>query len=304
MSEMGFVSEVSTFISSSLRMATPLGFAALGGLLSERSGVTNIALEGKILIGAFVGAAVSLALQDTTGAAPWIGMAAAAVAGGIVATLYAVFVLKVRANQIVTATAVIMLASGIPPFVCKILYDQTGGTPALDLSGRFAANEPVFLFLFVTLLVWVIYRFTKAGLWLRFAGEHPHALETAGVSVMRVRYIAVILSGCLAGLGGGTLSLYLSSAFSRDMSAGRGFMALACLIMGKWHPLATVVACVLFGAASALEMRLQGAVIFGNQVPVQLISIMPYLLTVLVLAGLVGNSRPPSAIGQAFEGRK
>lgn len=296
--------ELVNLVLATFRMATPLGFAALGGLLSERSGVTNIALEGKILMGAFVGAAIAQAFEGSTGMAPWLGMGGAALAGGVFAALYAFFVLTVRANQIVTATAIIMLASGVPPFVCKLLYDQSGGTPSLALPGRFLHDEPIAILGAVTLLFWLIFRRTTAGLWLRFAGEHPHALESAGISVMRVRWVAVILSGVLAGLGGGTLSLYLSSGFTRDMSAGRGFMALACLIMGKWNPLPTIAACLLFGAASAGEMLLQGVSLFGHTVPVQLINVLPYLLTILVLAGFVGRSRAPSALGQAFSGRR
>jgi general nucleoside transport system permease protein len=139
-------------------------------------------------------------------------------------------------------------------------------------------------------------RCTPAGLWVSFAGEHPEALDAAGVRVNRVRWIAVLVSGALAGMGGASLSIFLSSSFSRDMTAGRGFMALAALIFGKWKPLPTALACLLFGFADAIQIRLQGA----GSIPVQFIQILPYLVTILVLAGFVGRSRPPKALGTSF----
>ena len=232
-------------IASMLRVSTPLLFAALGGLMCERAGVINIALEGMMLIGAFAGGAVAATTHS-----PWIGSLGAMLAGMLLAAIYGLFVIRLRADQIVAGTAVNMLA---------------------------------------------------AGLWLRFAGEHPEALDSAGIRVNRVRWAGVLASGCLAGLGGASLSIFLASSFSRNMTAGRGFMALAALIFGKWRPIPTAAACLLFGLADAMQIRLQGVVLWGSDpVPVQFIQILPYVVTVLVLAGWVGKSRAPKALGLPF----
>ena len=148
---------------------------------------------------------------------------------------------------------------------------------------------------------WLWMKYTRGGLWLSFAGEHPEALDAAGIRVNRVRWAAVLMSGALAGLGGASLSVFLASSFSRNMTAGRGFMALAALIFGKWKPVPTAVACLLFGFAEAVQIRLQGVSLWGgNPIPVQFIQIFPYVVTVLVLAGFVGRSRAPKALGTVF----
>lgn len=279
-------------LGSTLRVSTPLIFAALGGLLSERSGVIQIALEGIMLIGAFAAAAVANLMHS-----PWWGAFAALVAGALVAGLYAQFVISWRANQIVAGTAINLLAAGLTPSLCKIFFDSSSATPSLEMGERFQYAPMVLVWCFVGLFVYWIQR-TPSGLWLRFAGENPLALESAGVRVNRVRWFAVIASGVFAGLGGASLSVFLASSFSRNMTAGRGFMALAALIFGKWQPLATAGACLLFGLAEALQIRLQGVVLWGSEpVPVQFIQILPYALTILVLAGFVGHSRAPRALG-------
>jgi simple sugar transport system permease protein len=281
---------------STLRVSTPLLFAALGGLMCERSGVVNIALEGMMLIGAFWAAAVTL----STGS-PWAGAAAAGMAGCLLAAFYGVFVIRLKANQIVSGTAINMLAAGAAPFFCKILYGATGNSPGIPLESRFQL-APVWIAWILVVAVWLWMRHTRSGLWLQFSGEHPEALETAGIRVERVRWAAVLTSGLLAGLGGASLSIFLSSSFSRNMTAGRGFMALAALIFGKWKPIPTAAACILFGLADAAQIRLQGIRLWGNEtVPVQFIQILPYAVTVLVLAGFVGKSRPPKALGIPFE---
>jgi len=283
-------------LASTLRVSTPLIFAALGGMLSERSGVVNIALEGLMLIGAF-----AAAVANFTTHSPWLGSACGMLAGLLLACLYALFVIRLRANQIVTGAAINMLALGLTPCLCKVLYDVTGSTPAIALSERFH-SAPLYLSWALVAVSVFFMRYTRAGLWLGFAGEHPEALEAAGVRVNRVRWVAVLLSGAMAGMGGASLSVFLSSSFSRNMTAGRGFMALAALIFGKWRPLPTALACLLFGFADVVQIRLQGVVLWGTSpIPVQFIQILPYVVTMLVLAGFVGRSRAPKALGTPFQ---
>lgn len=277
---------------SSLRLATPLIFAALGGLLSERSGIVNIALEGKMLVGAFAAAAFA-----AWSGSPWLGFLAGGVAGLLMGLIYSGLVLPLRANQIVAGTGINMLAMGVVPFAGKVLYDVTGSTPALTMDERFSV-APLFIALFSAVVVTAFLKWTRAGLWVAFAGEHPEALAAAGVSVRRVRWCTVTTAGFLAGLGGASLSIYLASSFSRNMTAGRGFIALAALILGKWRPVPAVIACIFFGLADAAQIRLQGLHGFGlERLPVQFIQILPYVITVVVLAGFVGRARAPKALG-------
>jgi simple sugar transport system permease protein len=282
-------------LASTVRVSTPLIFAALGGMLSERAGVINIALEGMMLVGAFGAAVGTLATHS-----PWLGSLCGMAAGLSLAALYAFCVIRLRANQIVAGMAINMLALGLTPFLCKILYDVTGSTPAIPLEQRFR-SAPLYLSWLLVGVCWFVLKHTRAGLWLGFAGEHPQALDAAGIRVSRVRWMAVLASGALAGMGGASLSIFLSSSFARNMTAGRGFMALAALIFGKWKPVPTALACLLFGLAEAAAIRLQGVVLWGTEpVPVQFIQILPYAVTVLVLAGFVGRARPPKALGTAF----
>jgi ABC-type uncharacterized transport system permease subunit len=279
-------------LGSTLRVSTPLIFAALGGMMSERSGVINIALEGMMLVGALGAAVGTLATHS-----PWIGLACGAGAGVALAAIYALAVIQLRANQIVAGTAINMLAFGVTPFVCKMLYDATGSTPDVPIENRFQ-SAPLYLCWALVVLCWFWLKHSRGGLWLNFAGEHPEALDAAGIRVNRVRWLAVLASGALAGLGGATLSICLASRFSREMTAGRGFMALAALIFGKWKPVPTALACLLFGFTEALQIRLQ--LWDKNPIPAQFIQMLPYVVTVLVLAGFVGHSRAPKALGTLF----
>ncbi len=283
------------FFLSAVRVSAPLLFAALGGMMSERAGVINIALEGKMLIGAFFAVVVTLATNN-----PYLGLMAAMSAGLVLALLYALFVIRLGANQIVAGTAMNMLAMGLAPFFGKLLYDTAGSTPAVALENRL---DPVLLWVMPVLVMaahfWM-WR-TPSGMWVRFAGEHPKALDAAGVRVNSVRWASVAMSGVLAGIGGATLSILLSSSFTKNMSAGRGFMALAALIFGRWKPIPTAFACFLFGVADAAQIRLQGVPVYGEfTLPTQFIQILPYLVTLLVLAGFVGGSRPPKGLGTPF----
>ncbi len=280
---------------STFRLAAPLVFAAMGGLLSERAGVINIALEGFMLMGAFAAAVGANHFAD-----PWMGALIAGGVGAAFASIYAVFVIQYRANQIVAGTAMNFLAAGLTPFFCKILFDVSGSTPTLPIAVRFG-SEPIWgAWILLALLAW-LWRSTSVGLWIRFAGEHPQALDAAGIQVNRIRWASVAASGVLAGLAGATLSVCLSSSFSRSMTAGRGFMALAAVIFGKWRPVPTALACLLFGFLDAVQMRLQGVQIGGVGVPVQFIQILPYIATVIVLAGFIGKSRAPRSLGLPFE---
>ncbi len=282
-------------LASTLRVSTPLIFAALGGMFSERAGVINIALEGLMLVGALGAAIGTLATHS-----PWLGAACGMAAAVALAAVYALFVIRLRANQIVAGTAINMLALGLTPVVCKMLYDVTGSTPMIPLEERFR-SAPLYLSWALIGLCWLGLKHTPAGLWVSFAGEHPEALDAAGIRVNRVRWAAVLLSGALAGIGGAALSIFLSSSFSRNMTAGRGFMALAALIFGKWKPVPAARACLLFGFAEAAQIRLQGVVLWGSEpLPPQFIQVLPYLVTILVLAGFVGRSRPPKALGTVF----
>lgn len=280
------------FVSSTIRLSTPLLFAALGGLLSERAGVINIALEGKMLVGSFVAAVI--AYQTSS---PWLGFLGGGLAGLLTSAIYALATLVFRSNQIVAGTAINLLAFGIPPFVAKILYNMTGATPSIAIADRFTI-APIIIAFSVLVLMALWFKFTRSGLWVAFAGEYPEALVAAGIRPAVIRWYSVLAAGFLAGIGGATLSICLSSAYSRNMTAGRGFIALAALIVGKWKPIPAALACLLFGITEATQMRLQGVTLFGDEpVPVQFIQILPYVVTVLILAGFVGRARPPKALG-------
>jgi ABC-type uncharacterized transport system permease subunit len=229
---------------------------------------------------------------------PYLGLFIAGLSGAALSLVYAFSVLKFRANQIVAGTAVNLFALGIPPFLSKIWYDSTGSTPPIPSESEFHV-APLYIMAAALFFSVVFYRYSRFGLRLRFAGEHPEALKSAGVSVTVKRFEGVLISGFLAGVGGGTLSTYLSSSFIRNMSAGRGFIALAAVILGKWKPIPTVLACLLFGFTEQMQNRLQGIVLWGAEpVPVQWIQILPYLITLIVLAGAVGRSNAPKALGQ------
>lgn len=272
-----------------LRGATPLIFASMGGLLSERAGIIQIALEGMMLFGALFAAVGALSFSS-----PWIGIFLGALAGFGAAFVFGFFALFLRTDQIIVGTGINLLAVGTAPFVTKILYNSTGSTPNLPIDIRFSF-EPIPIAFFSVLLVAYVYYKTKAGLLLRFAGEEPRAVAAAGYSVDKVRWSFLLAAGSLAGIGGASLSLFLASSYSPNMTAGRGFIALAALIFGKWKPLPVLGACLFFALIEAVQIRLQGV---PTGIPVQMIQILPYLVTVVALAGFFGQSRAPKALGQ------
>jgi ABC-type uncharacterized transport system permease subunit len=281
---------------STVRLAAPLILAALAGLYAERSGVVDIGLEGKLLAAAFAGAAAA----SFTGSAA-LGLSAAIAAAVALALLHGLAVVSAGGDQIVSGMALNLIAAGAAPSLAAAWFGTGGTTPPLPDAARFGP-----LLRGHSLLVWLawlavpatalVLARTRFGLRLRAVGDSPEAVDAAGLSVVRLRYQALVVGGGLCGIAGATLSMAQGNGFLRDMSAGRGYLALAALIFGKWRPWPVLGACLMFAAADALQARLQGVA----GVPVQLIQALPYLLTVLILAGFVGAARPPRALGKPF----
>lgn len=287
-----------TLFFSGLRLATPLIFAALGGLFSERSGIINIALEGLMLAGAFTAAVATFETNN-----PYLGMLCGMAAGGLTALIYAVAVLKFEANQVVAGMAINFLMIGLPQLLSGAIYDSAGSTPQIPKEALLPeylnsiSLATILAFLLIPLCWYVMYK-TPFGLRLRAVGENPSAADAAGINVIRLRYAAVILSGILAAAGGAYLSIGQSSLFTRGMSAGRGFIALAALILAKWQPIPVLFACLFFGFTEALTIPLANyRLSSGETIPVQFVQIIPYVLTIIVLAGFIGLSRAPKALG-------
>lgn len=281
---------------STVRTATPLILAALGGLFSERSGVINIALEGMMLAGAFTAAAVTFAVGN-----PFIGLAAGMAAGMAIALIHAVVCIRYKADQVVTGTAINIFMFGMPAFLSGAFFLSSGSTPQIPRE-QLVPRLPIMMAFSLVLVTWYVLYKTPFGLRLRSVGENPEAADAAGVRVARMRYAGVLLSGVLAGLGGAYLSIGQSSLFTRNMTSGRGFIALAALIFGKWRPVQTMLACLLFGFTEAVSIQMQGVVkISGEDIPVQFVSMVPYVLTIIVLAGFIGGSRPPGALGLPYQ---
>ncbi|HEX2488107.1 MAG TPA: ABC transporter permease [Blastocatellia bacterium] len=277
-------------IASTIRLSTPLILAALGGLYSERGGVINIALEGMMLAGAFTAAVVTVFTHS-----PWAGLLGAVIAGLVVAALHAVVTINYRADQVVSGAAINILFLGVPALLSGALFESTGATPQLPRDQTLPNTLVYLAFILVAVSAYVIYR-TRFGLRLRAVGENPEAAMAAGVSVTRMRYAGVLISGALAALGGAYLSIGQSSLFTRNMTAGRGFIALAALIFGKWDPVGALLACLFFGFAEAVAIRMQGTV----DIPNQFIQMIPYVLTMVVLAGWIGRATPPKALGTPY----
>jgi Uncharacterized ABC-type transport system, permease component len=286
-------------IFSTIRLATPLLLAALGGLFSERSGVINIALEGLMLAGAFTAAAVT----HYTGS-PWLGLLGGIAAGVFVAMIHAVACIRFRADQVVSGTAINILMVGVPALLSGALFLSSGSTPQIPKEHLIPWTPVVIAFALVP-IVWYVLNRTPFGLRLRAAGEKPEAADAAGVSVNGLRYTGVLLSGALAAIGGAYLSIGQSSLFTRNMTSGRGFIALAALIFGKWRPVQTMLACLLFGFTEAVSIQLQGVRLpSGEDIPNQFIQMIPYVLTIVVLAGFIGHSKAPRALGMPYQKEK
>jgi simple sugar transport system permease protein len=307
-------------LSSTIRMSIPLIFACLAGLWSERSGIVDIGLEGKMLISAFVAASVAASLGNA-----WLALLLAVLVSVGFALVHGYASINQGGNQVVSGVAINMLAAGLAVVIGNEWYKEGGRTPPIPFESQFAIiNLPGFdllsgipligpylkiisghsllvyaAFAAVIATAWALAR-TRFGLRLRAVGENPHAVDTAGISVALLRYKAVILAGILCGLSGTYLSVALQGSFVRDMSAGRGFMALAALIFANWRAWRAMWACLLFGYLQAVGLRMQGVKLGGLEVPVQFINMLPYVLTVVLLAGFIGKSIPPRASGLPY----
>lgn len=294
-------------IGITLMYSTPLIFGGLGGMVSERSGVVNIGIEGMMTVGAATG--VSVAYYSGN---PWLGFLAAGLAGGLVAALHAVASITFKADQTISGIAINLLGSGISLFMCRLLFDGATHTPAVEtklpkifgdrvLTG-FAKNLnldiTVVLAFAAAIIVWFIFYKTKWGLRVRAVGEHPAAADTLGINVVLTRYICVIISGILAGFGGAAVTLAIISQFSPTAISGQGFIALAAVIFGKWTPHGVYGACLLFGFAQALTILLGGGDFI---IPSQILSMLPYVLTIIILILFVGRSVAPKADGVPYE---
>jgi len=308
-------------LDSTIRVAPPLIFAAMAGMFCERSGVVNIALEGKLLAAAFASGAAAA----VTGSA-WMGLLAGVMVSMAFAMLHGFATITHRGDQVVSGMAINILAVGLTVTLGRYWFDQGGQTPALSGDARFApiqfpfenelADLPVIGQLYselasghsmleylalviVPLAWWVLFR-TRFGLRLRAVGEAPAAVDTAGISVVRLRYTALLIGGLLAGIGGTYLAVAQTAQFIPNMSAGKGFMALAALVFGKWRPWPAMGACLLFGFLDAVAIRLQGVEVLGFVIPVQFIEAIPYMLTVFLLAGFIGKAVAPKALGTPY----
>jgi general nucleoside transport system permease protein len=296
---------VTLTLAATLRVATPLVLCAMGGLFSEKSGIIDVGLEGKMLMAAFFAAATA----SLTGSV-WAGVGAAIAAAEVLALLHGVACITYRGNQVVSGIALNILAAGLTVVLGTAWFARGGQTPPLGDSERLmpiffpVARDSILVYaalLSVPLTWWVIAR-TRFGLRLRAVGEMPLAVDAAGVSVAWLRYRAVLLCGLFAGLAGAYLSMAQNAGFSRDMTAGQGFIALAAIIFGKWRPFPAFGACLIFGLLDAVAIRLQGVSVPGvGEVPVQLIQALPYLLTLFLLAGFIGNAVAPKAAGVPYE---
>lgn len=298
---------IAPFLAATIRTATPLALAALGEVLVERTGLINIGLEGAILAGAFG------ALVGATAGGLGMGYAAAVGAGLIVGALFALCVVALKADQIITGTALTLLGVGTTGTLYRAMYGSTGAALTLPTStplpipglaaipwvgAALFAQPPVtyFVYLLAPALAWWLGH-THAGLALRAIGERPDAAEAAGVRVNRMRVLAVLAGGALGGLAGGTLVLAQAGTFAENMSAGRGFIAIAIVVLGRWRPIGVALGALLFGAASALQFAFQA---MGWDAPYQLFLVVPYLLTLAALAGAMGRARAPEALGRSL----
>lgn len=282
-----------SFLTQMIRIAIPYLFAASGGVVAERSGIVSLTLEGFMLSGAF-GAVVGTHYSGS----PWIGVLSGMFGGLIFALIHAVTTIRYRADQVVVGVAINLLAIGVTRFFLKLFFASSSNSPRVGgFGGNIKAagfdNPLLWLGLLAAPIVaFVIYR-TPFGLRVRAAGEHPEAAESVGVSVTRVRYLAVAISGILAGLGGVYLALD-QHQFTDQMTAGRGFIAISAVIFGRWDPIRAALACLLFAAAETLQIQLQGS----HAIASQFIEMIPYVLTIIALAGVVGRAVPPAALGK------
>ena len=296
------------FFSATLRLTTPLLFATLGGILNERAGVINIGLEGTMLMAALIGV-----FGAWFSGSAWFGLFTGILIGGLIAWIHAFVSISLKANQIVSGAAINLIGVGLSSFLIRIVFglkDQQRVVPHFEpVSVPYLSDIPiigpilfqqhslVYVALLLVPIMWVILFRTRWGLMITSVGEHPEASATVGINPLRTRYIAVILSGALAGAGGAFLSLGQLHFFQDEMVAGRGFIALAAVIFARWNPVGALIACLIFGGADALQFRGQAA---GLAVPHQFMLMFPYVLTLAILVVVGGKSQGPAAIGQPY----
>jgi general nucleoside transport system permease protein len=292
------MSAVLAFLAQTIRIAIPYLFAAAGGVVAERAGVISLTLEGFMLTGAF-----AATLGSYYSGSPWIGVVCGIGGGLLFGLIHAVASIRYRADQIVTGIAINLLAVGLTRFFLLLAFDSSsnsprvsgfsGGNEAASLAGALLRNPLIWLgLLAIPAVAWLVH-YTPFGLRVRAVGEHPEAAESLGVPVRRVRYVAVMLSGILAALGGVYLALD-QHQFTDSMTAGRGFIALAAIIFGRWEPVRAGLACLLFAAAETLQIQLQGM----QGIPSQFVQMIPYVLTIVAVGGFVARSTPPAALGK------
>ncbi len=304
------IKNLGLIINATMISTPPLLFAALGSTFSERSGVVNIGIEGMMTIGAFTGAAMATFTQN-----PWIAFLAAGVAGALFGLLHAIACVSLQADQTISGTAINFLAPGLAVFLAKALFDGSSDTPALSPAQKlpkffdgifpvgsfgnnvFSAYACSYLMFVAVILVWFLFYKTKLGLRIRAVGEHPKACDTLGMNVYGIRYFCVIMSGFLAGLGGACVTLATMNQFRTTSIVGQGFIAIAAVIFGKFTPHGAMFACILFGMCNGIKTVASA----GNVISPNLISMIPYVVTILVLILFVGKSRVPAANGKAYE---
>ncbi|MBF4694023.1 ABC transporter permease [Fusibacter ferrireducens] len=298
-------------LASALRLATPLIFSALGGVFTERSGITNIALEGMMIMGAFF----AILVTEFTNM-PWLGVLAAMVAGILTSMILAVLSIHLKGNQVVVGTAINLFATSITAFLLELVWKRSGQTDSVEralttnpfhflenipLIGKLFSGMTPFVYLaFVAVAVsyYVLYK-TPFGLRIRAVGEHPRAADTVGINVYKIRYICVGISGMMAGISGASMSLGTISLFREGMTSGKGFIALAAMIFGKWHPVGAMFASLFFGFCEALQI--QASTLGFDFVPSEFLQMLPYVATIIVLSGFIGRAVAPKAVGTAYE---
>lgn len=295
-------------LTAALRLATPIALAAMAGTLSERAGVINLGLEGKLLAGAWV----AVYATYLTGA-PWLGVLAAAFAGVLVGGLLGLFAIRLRANHVVAGVGLNILLLGLTTWLMQVVWDARGTSATVTplprwtipglreiplLGDLLGSHSPLVYFTIAAApLLWLLLFKTPLGLRVRLIGEHPEAADTLGIPVHRMQYMSLLVAGALAALGGAHLALGDLAWFSQNMSAGRGYMALAANVFGQWNPLGSFFASLLFALTDAVQMRIQT---LPNPWPTELVQMLPYLLTIAVLSGAVRRSRPPAALGRHY----
>lgn len=301
------LSSILLLIGITLMYSAPLIFGALGGVISERAGVVNIGIEGMMVMGAFAGAGVAY-----YSGSPWLGFLIAGIAGGIIALLHAIASITFKADQTISGIAINLIGPGLALFLCRLFFQGAAMTPPVKnkLPKIFGANvtnsllkdlnvdSTVVLALLLTVALWFVLYKTKWGLHIRSVGENPAAADTMGINVTKVRYICVVISGILAGFGGAAMTLAIIPQFTQTAISGQGFIALAAVIFGKWTPHGAYGACLLFGFSQALTVVLGGG---SFAIPSEILAMLPYILTIIVLILFVGKSVAPKADGVPYE---